>query len=138
MKFKALKLFCIQRLADNSSNPWKTIANSLLKDIGGTLVFHSNLCFSSDCKEAVKKLPKFYQQPLEFWEPISAGSSNEVEFILTQNLWNNSCISNNSGPFLIIFFQNEVLIMCITFLTFNWGVLNHGKKLKMNLIYLML
>ena len=99
MKFKALKIFWIKRLADNSSNPWKAIANSLLKDIGGTLVFHSNLCFSSDCNEAVKKLPKFYQQLLEFWEPISARSSNEVEFILTQNLWNNSCISNNNGPF---------------------------------------
>ena len=98
MKFKALKLFWIKRLADDSSNPWKTTVNSLLKDIGGTLVFHSNLCLSSDCKEAVKKLLKFYQQLLEFWEPISAGSSNEVEFILTQNLWNNCCISNNSGP----------------------------------------
>ena len=66
MKFKALKIFWIKRLADNNSNPWKAIANSLLKDIGGTLVFHSNLCLSSDCKEAVKKLPKFYQQLLEF------------------------------------------------------------------------
>ena len=64
MKFKALKIFWIKRLADNSSNPWKAIANSLLKDIGGTLVFHSNFCLSSDCKEAVKMLPKFYQQLL--------------------------------------------------------------------------
>ena len=106
-------------MANDNSNPCKAIANSLSKDIGGTLVFHSNLCLSSDCKEAVKKLPKFYQQLFEFWEPISAGSSNEVEFILTQNLWNNSCISNNSDTFLIIFFQHEVLIMCMTFLTFN-------------------
>ena len=75
MEFKALKLFWIKTLADDSSNPWKATANSLLKDIGGTLVFHSNFCLSSDCKEVVKKLPKFYQQLLEFWEPISAGST---------------------------------------------------------------
>ena len=64
VKFKALKLFWIKRLADDSSNPWKAIANGLLKDIGGTLVFHSNLCLSSDCKEEVKKLPKFHLQLL--------------------------------------------------------------------------
>ena len=119
MKFKALKLFWIKMLADNSSNPWKATANSLLKDIGGTLVFHSNLCLSSDCKEAVKKLPKFYQQLLEFWEPISAGSSNEVEFILTQNLWNNSCISNNNGPFFNHLFSKRGINYVHNLLTFN-------------------
>ena len=57
MKFEALKIFWIKRLADNSSNPWKAIANSLLKDIGGTLVFHSNLV----CQAIVKKQLKSYQ-----------------------------------------------------------------------------
>ena len=61
VKFRALEIFQIKRLVDDSSNPWKAIANSLLKDIGGTLVFHSNFCLSCDCKEAVRKLPKFYQ-----------------------------------------------------------------------------
>ena len=28
MKFKALKIFWIKRLADNSSNPWKALANN--------------------------------------------------------------------------------------------------------------
>ena len=119
MKFKALKIFWIKRLVDDSSNPWKAIANSLLKDIGSTLVFHFNFYLSSDCKEAVKKLPKFYQQLFEFWELISAGFGNEVEFISTQNLWNNSCIGNDSGPLFNHLFECKVLIMCLTFLTFN-------------------
>ena len=129
MKFKALKIFWIKRLADNSSNPWKAIANSLLKDIGGTLVFHSNLCLSSDCKEAVKKLPKFYQQLLEFWEPISARSSNEVEFILTQNLWNNSCISNNNGPFFNHLFSKRGINYLHNLFDFQLGCFKSWKKI---------
>ena len=53
MKFKALKIFWIKRLVDASNNPWKATVNSLLKDVGGTLIFHSNFCLSSNCKEAV-------------------------------------------------------------------------------------
>ena len=34
MKFKTSKLFWIKRLADDSSNRWKVIANSLLKILG--------------------------------------------------------------------------------------------------------
>ena len=57
MKFKALKLFWIKRLADVGSNPWKAFANSLLKDIGDTLVFYS----ISVCQAIVKKRLKNYQ-----------------------------------------------------------------------------
>ena len=135
MKFKALKIFWIRRLVDDSSNPWKAIANSWWKDNGGTLVFHSNFCLSSDCKESVKNLPKFYQQLIEFLEPVSAGSSNEVEFILTQNLWNNSCINNDSGPLFNHLFSTLGINYVLNLLDFHIGCKNYGKRFKMNLIY---
>ena len=104
-----------QKFVDDSSNLWKTTENSLLKDIEGTLIFYY------DCTEAVQSYHNFYQQLLEFWEPISVEVSNEVEFILTQNLWNNRYIYYVTvGTLcLVVFFKYEVLIICLTFLTFN-------------------
>ena len=104
--------------------------NSLLKDIGGTLVFHSDFCLSSDCKEAVKKLPLFYQQLLEFWEPISAGSSNEVEFTLIQNLWKNSCISKGSGLLFNHLFPIQGINYVLDLYDFQLGCFKSWEKIK--------
>ena len=38
-------------------------------------------------KAICNKLPKFYKELLDLWQSLSAGEINELEFVLTQNLW---------------------------------------------------
>ena len=50
-------------------------------------------------KSSVQKLPLFYQELIKIWQDLSKEEIEELEFILSQNLWNNAFITSKNKPF---------------------------------------
>ena len=44
-------------------------------------------------KRSAQKLPLFYKELIEIWQDLCEGEGKELEFVLSQNLWNNVFIS---------------------------------------------
>ena len=91
-KFQSLRFSWITRLKDQDNfYPWKVVANKILRSVGGTKVFHTNLGFSPDQMRAVNGLSKFYQDLLNLFTKFS--SIPEETMFLTnlsdQHPWNN-------------------------------------------------
>ena len=49
-------------------------------------------------KRSVQKLPLFYKELIKLWQDLSKGEVEELEFVLSQNLWNNAVITSKSKP----------------------------------------
>ena len=98
-KFKSLKGIWIQKLLDETnSHPLQEVAKVILGDLRGEKIFHTNLFLEQSNKEICNKLPKFYKELLDLWQSLSKGEINELEFVLTQNLWNNAFILSGNNP----------------------------------------
>ena len=98
-KFKSLKSIWIRKLLDETNfHPWHEVAKVILSDLGGEKIFQTNLSLEQSNKAICNKLPKFYKELLNLWQSLSTGEINELEFVLTQNLWNNAFVlsGNNS------------------------------------------
>ena len=51
----------IKRLRDTTDfHPWKVLANLILKPVGGSSIFHSNLSLSKLIKQRIEQLILFY------------------------------------------------------------------------------
>ena len=76
------------------------VANKILRSVGGTEVFHTNLGFSTDQARAVNGLPKFYQDLLNLFTKFSSIPEETMSLtnILDQHLWNNKYITINHEP----------------------------------------
>ena len=49
-------------------------------------------------KRSVQKLPLLYKELIKIWQDLSKGEVEDLEFVLSQNLWNNAFItSKNKG-----------------------------------------
>ena len=77
-KLKALKLSWIKRLSDSNFHPWTTLAAKLLKPVGGTKIFHSNLSMRRECHKVF--------------------ICHEASFIFNQSLWYNKRITESNSP----------------------------------------
>ena len=49
-------------------------------------------------KRSTQKLPLFYKELIKIWQDLSKGEVEELEFVLSQNLWNNAFITSNNKP----------------------------------------
>ena len=49
-------------------------------------------------KRSVQKLPLFYKELIKIWQDLSKGEVEELEFVLSQNLWNNAFITSKNKP----------------------------------------
>ena len=49
-------------------------------------------------KRSIQKLPLFYKELIKLWQDLSKGEVEELEFVLSQNLWNNALITSKSKP----------------------------------------
>ena len=79
-------------------HPWQEIAKIILSDLGGEKIFHTNISLEQSKKAICNKLPKFYKELLDLWQSLSTGEINELEFVLTQNLWNNAFVLSGNNP----------------------------------------
>ena len=69
-----------------------------MSDLGGEKIFHTNLSSEQSNKAICNELPKFYKELLDLWQSLSTGEINELEFVLTQNLWNNAFVLSGNNP----------------------------------------
>ena len=98
-KFKSLKGTWIRKRFDETNfHPWQEVAKVILGDLGGEKTFHTNLFLEQSNKAICNKLPKFYKELLELCQSLSKREINELEFVLTQNLWNNAFILSGNNP----------------------------------------
>ena len=52
-------------------------------------IFHTNLLFAPGKRECLEKIPTFYKEVISTWERICIGTSCDLEFMLSQSLWDN-------------------------------------------------
>ena len=65
------------------------IANTVLQDLGGVNIFHTNLLIAPEKRECLEKMPTFYKEVIFTWERIYIETSCNLEFILSKSLWDN-------------------------------------------------
>ena len=98
-KFKSLKIIWIRKFLDeNNFHPWIAVAQEILQDPGGQEIFCTNLSVEETKKRSLQKLPLFYKELIKRRQDLSEGEVKELEFVLSQNLWNNAFIISNYKP----------------------------------------
>ena len=50
------------------------IANTVLQDLGGVNIFHTNLLIAPGKRECLEKIPTFYKEVISTWERICIGT----------------------------------------------------------------
>ena len=91
-KLESLKFSWIKRLRDtNDFHPWKVIANLnlILKPVGGSNIFHSNLSLSKLTKQRIEQLPLFYVDAINLFIQFAKVEDTRSNDIMSQHLWDN-------------------------------------------------
>ena len=89
-KFQSLRIIWVRKILDKTNfHPWMAIANTVLQFLGGVNIFHTNLLIAPRKRECLEKIPTFYKEEISTWERICIGTSCDLEFILSQSLWDN-------------------------------------------------
>ena len=83
-------------LDKSNFHPWITVTDKILKPLGGIDTFYTNLQLSLEFQSVLKIIPEFYKDLIGIWQLMSHGECHNIEFILSQNLWNNKFITRNS------------------------------------------
>ena len=76
--------------------PWVAVADNILRKVGGVNVFQSNLSVAPVRLNSFKRIPVFYKELIDVWKTFSGGVVKDVEFILSQSLWNNKFITSKN------------------------------------------
>ena len=98
-KFKSLKIIWIRKFLDeNNFHPWIAVAQEILQDQGGQKIFCTNLSTEETKNRSVQKLPLFYKELIKIWQDLSKGEIGELEFVPSENLWNNVFITSKNKP----------------------------------------
>ena len=75
-KFQSLQIIWVQKILDKTNfHPWMAIANTVLQDLGGVNIFHTNLLIAPGKRECLEKIPTFYKEVISTWERICIGTS---------------------------------------------------------------
>ena len=98
-KLESLKFSWIKRLRDTINfHPWKVSANLILKPVGGSSIFHSNLLLSKLTKQRIEELPLFYVDAINLFMQFAKVDDLSGNDIMSQHLWDNACILRQNSP----------------------------------------
>ena len=78
-------------------HPWVAVADHILRKVGGVNVFQSNLSVAPSGLNSFKRIPVFYKELIDVWKTFSGGAVKDLEFILSQSLWNNKFITSKNN-----------------------------------------
>ena len=76
---------------------WVAVADNILRNIGGVNVFQSNLSVAPSRLNSFERIPVFYKHLIDVWKTFSGVALKDVEFILSQSLWNNKFITSKNN-----------------------------------------
>ena len=97
-KFTSLKFIWIKKMLDTKNfHPWVAVADNILRKGRDVNVFQSNLSVATSRLNSFKRIPMFYKQLINVWKTFSCGVVKDVEFILSQSLWNNKFITSKNN-----------------------------------------
>ena len=97
-KFTSIKFIWIRKMPDtNNFHPWVAVADNILRNVGGVNVFQSNLSMAPSRLNSFKRILVFYKDLIDVWKTFSGGVLKDVEFILSQRLWNNKFITSKNN-----------------------------------------
>ena len=98
-KPKSLKVSWIKRLRDTTDfHPWKVLANLILKPVGGSSIFHSNLLLAKLTKQRIGQLPLFYVDAIYLFIQFAKVEDLSSNDIMSQHLWDNAFILRQNSP----------------------------------------
>ena len=98
-KLESLKFSWIKRLRDTTDfHPWKVLANLILKSVGGSSIFHSNLSLSKLTKQRIEQLPLFYVDAINLFIHFAKVEDLSSNDIMSQHLWDNAFILRQNSP----------------------------------------
>ena len=98
-KLESLKFSWIKRLRDTTDfHPWKVLANLILKSVGGSSIFHSNLSLSKLTKQRIEQLPLFYVDAINLFIQFAKVEDLSSNDIMSQHLWDNAFILRQNSP----------------------------------------
>ena len=84
-------------MSDKSNfHPWIPVADKILKPLEGIDTFYTNMQLLIEFQSVFKIIPEFYKDLIGIWQLMSKGECHNIEFMLSQNLWNNKFITRNS------------------------------------------
>ena len=63
---------------------------------------YKNLQLSLEIQSALNIIPEFYKDLVSIWQLLSHGEFHNIELTLSQNLWNNKCITRNSHSIVYV------------------------------------
>ena len=98
-KLESLKFSWIKRLRDTTDfHPWKVLANLILKSVGGSSIFHSNLSLSKLTKQRIEQLPLFYVDAIDLFIHFAKVEDLSSNDIMSQHLWDNAFTLRQNSP----------------------------------------
>ena len=86
-KLESLKFSWIKRLMDTTDfHPWKVLADLILKSVGGSSIFHSNLSLAKLTKQRIEHLPLFYVDAINLFIQFAKVEDLSSNDIMSQHL----------------------------------------------------
>ena len=98
-KLESLRFSWIKWLRDTTDfHPWKVLANLILKSVGGSSIFQSNLSLSKLTKQRIEQLPLFYVDAINLFIQFAKVEDLSSNDIMSQHLWDNAFILRQNSP----------------------------------------
>jgi len=87
----ARRVICLKNFLEDYPSTWKSILNSIILPVGGSLFLHCNF----DTVKLKTRIPKYYKECFDAW--LGLNSSTPVTFndITDEIIWNNKFICMN-------------------------------------------
>ena len=90
----ARRVICLKKFLEDYPSTWKSILNSFILPVGGSLVLHCNF----DTVKLKTQLPKYYKECFDAWSALNSSTPVTFNDIMNEIIWNNKfiCIDNKS------------------------------------------
>ena len=90
----ARRVICLKKFLEDYPSTWKSILNSFILPVGGSLVLHCNF----DTVKLKTQLPKYYKECFDAWSALNSSTPVTFNDIMNEIIWNNKfiCIDKKS------------------------------------------
>jgi len=90
----ARRVICLKKFLEDYPSTWKSILNSFILPVGGSLVLHCNF----DTVKLKTQLPKYYKECFDAWSGLNSSTPVTFNDFMNEIIWNNKfiCIDKKS------------------------------------------
>ena len=90
----ARRVICLNKFFEDYPSTWKSILNSCILPVGGSLVLPCNF----DTVKLKTQLPKYYKECFDAWSSLNSSTPVTFKDIMNEIIWNNKfiCIDKKS------------------------------------------